>query len=83
MTKVTARVDVGFGNQLFIRGEGNGLSWERGQPLRCLESAAWVWSAASAGEESVFKLLLNDEIWCSGENVRIRPGGQVEIVPRF
>src|SRR5688572_5617630 len=30
VTTITARVDVGFGNALFLRGEGAGLSWNKG-----------------------------------------------------
>ena len=82
-TRVTARIDVGFGNSLFIRGEGNGLSWEYGQPLTCVDGAAWVWSSPSASEESTFKLLLNDQVWCQGENFRVAPGSQLEIAPHF
>lgn len=31
-TKIVALIDVGFGNTLYIRGEGPGLSWEKGIP---------------------------------------------------
>jgi hypothetical protein len=81
--QVLARIDIGFGNHLFIRGEGNGLSWAEGQPLTCLESATWVWSGGNGSDGSIFKLLLNDEIWCQGENLIVRAREQVEIEPRF
>ncbi|HXP60188.1 MAG TPA: hypothetical protein VN829_06830, partial [Dongiaceae bacterium] len=41
VTEVVARVDVGFGNTLFIRGQGNGLSWERGTRLACAGPSTW------------------------------------------
>jgi hypothetical protein len=80
---VEAKIDVGLGNSLFIRGEGEGLSWEKGQPLKCIENAKWVWSAQQAKERAVFKLLLNDQIWAQGEDAVVEPGRRVEIVPRF
>jgi hypothetical protein len=30
VTTIEAKIDVGFGNNLFVRGEGPGLSWEKG-----------------------------------------------------
>jgi hypothetical protein len=80
---VTARIDVGFGNTLFIRGEGGGLSWDRGQPLVCIEGATWVWSSRRAKEPLRFKLLVNDQLWCRGENLQVAPGCEVEVVPAF
>lgn len=78
---VEARSEVGLGNALFIRGEGDGLSWEKGQPLVCVDAAKWVWSGHQK-EKTVFKLLLNDHIRAQGEDVIVEPGQRVEIVPR-
>ena len=36
VTTITALVDVGFGNTLYLRGEGPGLSWEKGVPMKCV-----------------------------------------------
>ena len=83
VTEVVARADVGFGNSLFIRGQGNGLSWERGTRLACAGPSTWVWSTPQAREPVVFKLLLNDELWAKGEDVVVRAGQRVEIVPGF
>src|SRR3954466_1312984 len=33
VTTIQAKVDVGFGNTLTIRGQGQGLSWDQGQPM--------------------------------------------------
>jgi len=83
VTTVTARLDVGFGNSLFIRGEGEGLSWDKGRLLVCIEGATWVWSSQRAKDHVRFKLLINDQLWCRGENMEIAPGGSVEVVPTF
>lgn len=82
-TEVEARIDVGLGNTLFIRGQGDGLSWDKGTPLTCKEASRWVWSTLSASERVVFKLLLNDIIWSQGEDMVVQPGKRIEVVPRF
>jgi hypothetical protein len=82
-TMVQASIDVGFGNEIFIRGEGCGLSWEKGQLLTCIDQTQWEWSGKPTQGKVVFKLLLNDEIWAKGENVEIEPGKTVKIVPSF
>jgi len=82
-TLVTAKIDVGFGNALFIRGEGGGLSWDKGQPLDCVEGTTWVWSNPRAKDHVTFKLLVNDQLWCRGENIRVEPGRAIEVLPAF
>jgi hypothetical protein len=81
--RVAARIDVGFGNALFIRGQGAGLSWDRGLPLQCVESAIWIWTAQNCEEPVTFKLLINDQLWSRGENLRADPGTQAHVVPEF
>jgi hypothetical protein len=82
-TMVTAKMDVGFGNALFIRGEGGGLSWDKGQPLDCVEGTTWVWANRRAKDHVTFKLLVNDQLWCRGENIRVEPGQTIEVLPAF
>jgi hypothetical protein len=82
-TRVAARIDVGFGNALFIRGQGAGLSWDRGLPLQCVESAIWIWTAHNCEEPVTFKLLINDQLWSRGENLRADPGAPAHVVPEF
>jgi hypothetical protein len=82
-TTVEAKIDVGFGNQLFIRGQGDGLSWNEGKPLRCVAADYWVWSTTSAKEKLVFKLLINDKVWSQGEDWTIRAGIRAHVVPVF
>ena len=83
LTTVQAKIDVGFGNVLFIRGQGDGLSWNKGTPLECEDASTWVWSTKEAKGKVEFKLLINDEIWASGENVAVNPGETIETVPSF
>lgn len=81
-TIIEAKIDVGFGNQLFLRGEGAGLSWDRGIPLECVDSKTWRLTVP-AQEKLLFKLLLNDSVWAKGEDVAVTPGQRLEIAPAF
>jgi hypothetical protein len=82
-TIIQAKTDVGFGNSLFIRGQGDGLSWDKGLPLTCIDGSAWVWSTKQAKTKVVFKLLLNDQVWAKGEDVVVEAGRKIEVVPVF
>ena len=79
---IEAKIDVGFGNTLFLRGEGLGLSWSHGIPLTCVDGKTWKWTGEAA-EQLKFKLLLNDQIWSQGENLIAAPGQKLEISPAF
>jgi hypothetical protein len=83
VTVVEAKVDVGLGNALFIRGQGDGLSWLKGVPLNCVDAKTWVWSSTQVKDKVVFKLLLNDEVWAKGEDVVVEVGRKIETVPLF
>jgi len=82
-TEIAARIDVGMGNALFIRGQGDGLSWDKGTPLECKDASTWVWSSRQASDQLVFKLLLNDTVWAKGEDLVVEAGRRVEVVPGF
>lgn len=82
-TMVAVKANVGFGNSLFIRGQGLGLTWERGIPLNCVDSSTWVWAANQADSKAEFKVLINDEIWAKGENLSVAPGERIEVAPAF
>ncbi len=82
-TAVRAQVDVGYGNALFIRGEGDGLSWQKGAPLECTAPSTWVWKTETVRERLVFKLLLNDSVWAQGEDLSLPAGESVDVFPKF
>jgi len=83
VTTIEVNLDVGFGNTVFIRGQGDGLSWEKGQPLTCLEACRWVWSSEHARGQVIFKLLVNDDRWALGEDLKVEAGQSLEVVPIF
>ena len=79
---IEAKIDVGFGNTLYLRGEGMGLSWDTGVPLKCVNNSTWKWSGP-ANDKLQFKLLLNDTVWSKGDNLTADPGEKVEVAPAF
>lgn len=83
VTTVVARVDVGYGNTLYIRGEGAGLTWTVGKPMVCAGDAEWTWGTRDAGSGLVFKFLINDEIWSHGEDISVAAGGTAISSPNF
>ena len=44
VTTIEVKLDVGFGNAVFLRGQGGGLTWEHGVPLSCVDGKTWRWS---------------------------------------
>ena len=82
-TSIVAHVDIGFGNTLYVRGEGGGLSWDKGTPLQNTSSSEWTFSPTKATGTVTFKFLINDEIWAEGENLTIKAGNKSVNSPEF
>lgn len=83
VTTIVAQIDVGFGNTLFLRGEGPGLSWEAGVPLDCVADDKWSITIANVDKPVVFKLLINDLTWCAGDDFVVQPGSEAVLTPVF
>ena len=82
-TVITAKFDVGFGNTLFIRGVGPGLSWEQGIPLSNAGEDLWTVTLSGASDPVAFKVLVNDENWSSGDDFLVESGATITVVPTF
>lgn len=77
------KCDIGFGNTLFIRGEGTSLNWDKGQPLTFDEQEqGWCFHSTLEGPIE-FKVLINDLQWSEGENFTLFPGGKHIFEPKF
>lgn len=74
-TSIIARVDVGFGNSLYIRGEGAGLSWDKGVQLDNVSPYEWAFSTTKAKGDVTFKFLINDAVWAEGDDLTVAKGG--------
>jgi hypothetical protein len=80
---ITAKVDIGFGNTLFIRGDGAGLNWNKGTLLDNVSGDTWSIILQGVDKPLGFKLVLNDTVWCTGEDYRAAPGDTVTVTPVF
>ena len=83
VTTITAHIDIGFGNTLYIRGDGPGLSWEKGVVMDCVVDDKWSISLSGVSVPVVFKFLVNDLTWSAGDDYVVSPGGDLVVVPTF
>ena len=82
-TTISARIDVGFGNALFVRGEGPGLSWEKGLAMECVENDLWRVTLAESARSYTFKFLINDTTWSAGPDFSAACGTSITLTPEF
>jgi hypothetical protein len=83
-TRLLVTAYIGIGNRLFIRGEGPGLSWEKGVPLQFVSIGKWRWETNDATAPVKFKLYKNDEIECTALGSQsLNPEHQQEISATF
>lgn len=83
-TRLLITAYIGIGNRLFIRGDGPGLSWEKGVPLNFISIGKWRWETNDAVQPISFKLYKNDELECSSLGQRmLEPGYQHEVTAAF
>lgn len=83
VTRITARVDVGFGRRVTVRGDRAPLSWELGQPLVSLAADRWAFASTEIDGRFRFKLLRDDVDWQSGDDLVADAGDSVEVTPEF
>jgi len=80
---IIARVNVGWGNTLYLRGEGGRLSWDIGVPMICTGDDRWAWSCRTEELPHQFKFLRNDQVWELGDN-QIMSGADITVCnPKF
>lgn len=82
-TFITANIDIGFGNHLYIRGEGPGLTWDHGLAMDCVGAGLWTTTVKNATLPVVYKVLVNDVSWSAGDDFVAEPGQSVTIIPSF
>ncbi|HWA87014.1 MAG TPA: hypothetical protein VG710_12370 [Opitutus sp.] len=83
VTRITANFDVGFGNALYLRGDGPGLSWDKGVRMNCVADDKWTVTLGESVRPFIFKFLVNDEVWSTGEDCTVDPGVSVTLTPVF
>jgi hypothetical protein len=83
-TRLIVTAYIGIGNRLFIRGEGPGLSWEKGVPLQFVSIGKWRWETSDAMAPLNFKLYKNDTVECTAlGSQNLDPGHQQELTASF
>lgn len=83
VTTVIAKIDAGFGNEVYIRGNDSGLAWDAGVAMKNKSADEWVWSSDAVTSELEFKVLINDKNWSAGPNGVVFPGATVVFEPAF
>lgn len=82
-TTILVKANVGFGNSIYLRGNGPGLSWDVGVQAENLSADEWRWVTTESNAEFEVKVLLNDNVWEVGPNTTIASGSKTVIEPSF
>ncbi len=82
-TRLLVTAYIGIGNKVFIRGEGPGLSWQKGVPMEFVSIGKWSWATSTATEPLKIQLLKNDDLAAQGDPITLPPGHHVESTPVF
>ena len=82
-TTIIAQIDIGFGNILYIRGNGGGLSWDQGLAMENATADQWRITLGKTTKPVTYKFLVNNLTWSAGEDYVIEPGSTVTLVPTF
>ena len=82
-TRLLTTAYIGIGNKLFIRGDGPGLSWDKGVPMQFVSIGKWGWSTQDAAGPDRVKLLKNDETAALTGELTLEPGRHTEITALF
>ena len=82
-TRLLATAYIGIGNKLFIRGDGPGLSWDKGVPMQFVSIGKWGWATDDATGPIACKLYKNDETAALSGEIFLEPGKHVEITAIF
>jgi len=82
-TVIIARIDVGWGNSIYLRGVGGGLSWDVGVLMDNLKKDEWTWSCPAGDGPITYKFVRNDAHWALGPDHIATPGETAISVPQF
>lgn len=82
-TVITALIDVGFGNALYLRGEGPSLSWDVGVAMDCVADDKWSITLPATGKPVIYKFLINDITWSLGSDYIVESGASASVTPSF
>ncbi|MCG2803509.1 MAG: alpha-amylase, partial [Cellulomonas sp.] len=85
LTVVRVHYDVGYGNNIAIRGDAYPFSWTSGRGARYIGSNTWQFELERipSGQTFQFKALINDATWSTGSNYVGTGGSTIDIYPSF
>jgi len=80
---IVAKINVGYGNTVYLRGEGGCLNWDLGVPMICSDNDRWIWCCQAGEAPTQFKFLRNDRDWALGDN-QVMSGADIMVCyPKF
>ncbi|MDI6884642.1 MAG: alpha-amylase family glycosyl hydrolase [Hadesarchaea archaeon] len=84
LTMIRVHYDVGYGNNIQIRGSASPLSWVDGVEATWTENNWWVWRTRqmASGTSFTFAPLINDKIW-PAENYVGKAGETIMVAPQY
>lgn len=85
LTVVRVHYDVGYGNNIAVRGDTYPFSWTAGRSARYVGSNTWQFELERipSGQTFQFKPLINDATWSTGSNYTGTGGSTIDIYPTF
>lgn len=82
-TRMLVTAYIGIGNKVFIRGDGPGLSREKGVPMEFVSIGKWSWATSHAIDPVTIQLFKNDDLAALGDPISLPAGHHVEVTPVF
>ncbi|HAV13063.1 MAG TPA: hypothetical protein DCX06_06170 [Opitutae bacterium] len=83
-TLLTATIFIGIGNKPFIRGNGGGLSSEKGIAMEFVEIGKWSWAPSEELDGPIeLQLYRNDEDPDKSGTLTLEPGQKLTVSPEF
>ncbi len=84
LSTIRVKCKVPPGRTLFIRGEGGpGLKWDAGLRMTYMGEDVWEIGLKGITKSALYKVVLDDKEWESGDNHTIMGGKTAEHQPRF
>lgn len=78
-TTIRVHIDVGSGNNIYIRGSQSPLSWISGALATWTTGNIWVWTTTELSGSFTFKALFNDVVYESGSDHTGTAGDTIDI----
>jgi hypothetical protein len=82
-TRLLVNAFIGIGNKVYLRGNGPGLSWDKGIPMEFVSIGKWSWETSKAAQPISVQIFKNDDVAAQGETITLPPGHHIEASPVF